>query len=475
MKSSLPFQNKEHYGSVTKVLGNGCYGFVFATTKDYAIKRITPEYYHDEDGITFAALTEIIALRKINSSFVVELLDVYQEGKSVVLVLPLAEYSLEYAMNTQELRDKLNPQQLALQLFSGLAAVHNANILYLDIKPNNVLIRGDKVLLCDFGFVEFNYSAFPCYEGEMYALNYKAPEVLMSGPGSEKSDVWAMGVVLLEVIICQLRGMRNLAWGVGDKEKKLKNIIHFTNHPNSDAAYWKNGEINIAAFPGRSSNTSSGEEVLIKWGLKQEEASFLDYILKIEPERRPYVFQILDHAWLGDQELKIQQLSPEAKLERDTRIPVQLNVDWKTRTKAIEWMIESLKFYPRDKANKSLSSAVYLFDFCVAHFHIDRKVYYLHAIAVLMIGEIIVISPQINDLLIDSQYTPEEVTKVMWDILRATAFEVNPVTAYHYIAYYCTVFNKDLSKAIPLWHKSLLTEDAFAEPKTVALRIIEEI
>lgn len=80
----------------------------------------------------------------------------------------------------------------------GLQYLHSKNICHRDIKPKNLLIKNDKVLIGDMGMARYigeddNYTS---------AIGYqiiKPPEVLHRGNWTLKADIWQLGLVSLAV------------------------------------------------------------------------------------------------------------------------------------------------------------------------------------------------------------------------------------------------------------------------------------
>ncbi len=89
--------------------------------------------------------------------------------------------------------------ETALQLSSGLAAVHDQGVLHLDLKPSNVMIDGrGRIRLTDFGIAEFKDNS----ENRLSNLGtplYMAPEHLDQGKASIQSDIYSLGIVLFKI------------------------------------------------------------------------------------------------------------------------------------------------------------------------------------------------------------------------------------------------------------------------------------
>lgn len=89
----------------------------------------------------------------------------------------------------------------------GLAAVHTMGVLHRDLKPANIMLEptqesGERVVLIDFGFAAFTISnpTITMRGHVVGSLSYLAPERLRGEEGDERSDVYAMGIILYELL-----------------------------------------------------------------------------------------------------------------------------------------------------------------------------------------------------------------------------------------------------------------------------------
>jgi eukaryotic-like serine/threonine-protein kinase len=94
----------------------------------------------------------------------------------------------------------------AFQALQGLAAVHEAGVLHRDLKPANIMLEPspgpvDRVVLIDFGFATFEGSAKLTLQGTVVgSLTYIAPERLRGEPTDQRADLYAIGVILYELL-----------------------------------------------------------------------------------------------------------------------------------------------------------------------------------------------------------------------------------------------------------------------------------
>ncbi len=94
----------------------------------------------------------------------------------------------------------------AFQALHGLAAVHAAGVLHRDLKPANIMLEPsagpiDRVVLIDFGFATFEGGAKLTLQGTVVgSLTYIAPERLRGEPTDQRADLYAIGVILFELL-----------------------------------------------------------------------------------------------------------------------------------------------------------------------------------------------------------------------------------------------------------------------------------
>ncbi len=101
---------------------------------------------------------------------------------------------------------RLHPSRalrIGLAIAEGLAAAHAAGVVHRDLKPANVLVeRGGRVVLTDFGIAraEFDERAAHRTAGTVGTPLYMAPEQLRGEATDARTDVYALGLVLFELL-----------------------------------------------------------------------------------------------------------------------------------------------------------------------------------------------------------------------------------------------------------------------------------
>ncbi|HKF26325.1 MAG TPA: serine/threonine-protein kinase, partial [Candidatus Acidoferrum sp.] len=91
---------------------------------------------------------------------------------------------------------------LAIQIARGLSAAHAANIVHRDVKPSNIIITKSGVAkIVDFGLARIVASASATQTiSATGTLPYMAPEQILGESVDQRSDVWALGVILVQMI-----------------------------------------------------------------------------------------------------------------------------------------------------------------------------------------------------------------------------------------------------------------------------------
>ncbi len=88
------------------------------------------------------------------------------------------------------------------QVLDALAAAHRAGLVHRDIKPENVLIDGEgRVKLGDFGLARAVTEVTSTTTGTVFGtVAYLAPELVARGTADARTDVYACGILLFEML-----------------------------------------------------------------------------------------------------------------------------------------------------------------------------------------------------------------------------------------------------------------------------------
>ena len=134
------------------------------------------------------------------------LCSVYEVGESedglLFLAMPLYRGETLQARLAREGRLGI-PDALAIarQIAQGLAAAHQAGIVHRDLKPGNVMLLPDGLVkVLDFGLAKARDHSLTGPGTLLGTAAYMAPEQIRDDPVDGRADLWALGVVLYEML-----------------------------------------------------------------------------------------------------------------------------------------------------------------------------------------------------------------------------------------------------------------------------------
>jgi eukaryotic-like serine/threonine-protein kinase len=91
---------------------------------------------------------------------------------------------------------------LAIQIAKGLTSAHARNIVHRDVKPSNIMITNSGVAkIVDFGLARVVTTASATQSiSSTGTLPYMAPEQILGEAIDQRCDIWALGVILVQMI-----------------------------------------------------------------------------------------------------------------------------------------------------------------------------------------------------------------------------------------------------------------------------------
>ncbi len=91
---------------------------------------------------------------------------------------------------------------LAIQIARGLSSAHARNMVHRDVKPSNIIITNEKLVkIVDFGLARVVATASATQSiSSTGTLPYMAPEQILGGAIDQRCDIWALGVILVQMI-----------------------------------------------------------------------------------------------------------------------------------------------------------------------------------------------------------------------------------------------------------------------------------
>lgn len=217
--TSMIGKTVSHYRIVAKI-GQGGMGEVYQAKdltlgRDVAIKVLPEEFARDTDRVArFQREAKLLA--SLNHPNIAAIYGLETSDTINFLVLELVEGE------TLANRIKTGPipvgesLKLALQIAEALEAAHEKGIIHRDLKPANIIVTPEgKVKVLDFGLAkafagdqaELNLSNSPTLSNAITQQGvilgtaaYMSPEQARGKAVDKRSDIWALGCVLFEML-----------------------------------------------------------------------------------------------------------------------------------------------------------------------------------------------------------------------------------------------------------------------------------
>jgi serine/threonine protein kinase/beta-lactam-binding protein with PASTA domain len=188
-------------------IARGGMASVFKATDQRLDREVAIKVMHhglgDDQQFTQRFVREAKSAAKLNHRNVVSVFDQGTDGDVTYLVM---EYvpgnTLRDLMREEAPMPPYRALQLLEQVLIALSAAHTARIIHRDVKPENVLITPDgDVKVADFGLARAVSAATTATGGTLIGtVSYLAPEIVTNDGADARSDVYACGAMLYEML-----------------------------------------------------------------------------------------------------------------------------------------------------------------------------------------------------------------------------------------------------------------------------------
>ncbi|KJE96608.1 G protein-coupled receptor kinase 4 [Capsaspora owczarzaki ATCC 30864] len=189
-----------------RVLGKGGFGEVHAcqkrdTGKMYAVKCLDKKRIKKKKGEQLA-WNERDLLAKVNSRFIVGLKYAFVTKEQLCMVLDLMNGGdLQFHLSFCTVFEEERARFYAAEMILGLQHLHQNNLLYRDMKPENMLLNEEgHVCLSDLGLAVELKPPKLVVKGRVGTPGYMAPEVINGEKYGVSADWWGLGCVLYDMI-----------------------------------------------------------------------------------------------------------------------------------------------------------------------------------------------------------------------------------------------------------------------------------
>lgn len=211
---------------VIKNIGTGGMGAVFQAYDQeleevVALKVLKTQKADAADIAQFK--DEIKVARRISHPNVVRIHDFGQLASNVFISMEFVQgYTLEQILKFAKKLRPLAAKHAAIQICEGLKAAHDAGVVHKDLKPANIIVELDSsIKLMDFGIAGIDSVISNKQSNALVGgtAAYIAPEQAQGKGSDERSDIYSLGILLMEMFI----GQRPF-YGTDDEDLMMKHV-----------------------------------------------------------------------------------------------------------------------------------------------------------------------------------------------------------------------------------------------------------
>jgi len=276
---------------------------------------------NDKDFVD-QSLDEIKLLRHINvngdvdEKHVLRLYDHFYHKEHLIIVTELLRDNLyEFSkFNRESGADRYFTlgclQKISKQVLEALEYIHSLSLIHCDLKPENILIKSYskcQVKVIDFGsscYVDDHLSSY------VQSRSYRAPEVMLGLPYTEKVDLWSFGCILSELwtgyVLFQNDSVQSLLARIlgiiGDFPYHLmaagRQVPQFFTQ---DGQLYQEVEGPICPHRGRRLHLLVPKKTTLRQRMRTDSEEFLDFLsklLELDGTKRISATEALAHPWL---------------------------------------------------------------------------------------------------------------------------------------------------------------------------------
>ena len=174
--------------------------------------KILNENLTDDEGFLRRFQREAHAAANLSHPNIVTVHDIGQDGNRHYIVMEYIDgRTVKQLVRLQNQQGQPLPVgrvlDLAIQICAGIGYAHRANLIHCDVKSQNILVtRDDRVKVADFGIARaLSEATQHTSDSQIWGTpHYFSPEQAAGQPASPASDVYAIGVVMFELLTGRL-------------------------------------------------------------------------------------------------------------------------------------------------------------------------------------------------------------------------------------------------------------------------------
>jgi serine/threonine-protein kinase len=196
---------------IDHVIGRGAIGIVYKgydeqIDRPLAIKTLRPEIFNDvndSDGFLRRFTTEAQAAARCLHPNIVTVFDLVEQERRPYIVMEYVNAgTLENVIQTGALVPIRQVGEIMAQILLALDHAHSKGVLHRDVKPANILCpSAASIKVADFGVARLDSLDLTTPNGFAAGTpNYMAPERFLGRPADARTDLFAAGVILFQLL-----------------------------------------------------------------------------------------------------------------------------------------------------------------------------------------------------------------------------------------------------------------------------------
>ena len=195
---------------IVKLLGEGSFGKAYLAKcdkedKKYVIKQVMMDGMTDQEKRE--TFNEAVILKKLDHPNIIKFKEVFIQRKPNEALNIVTEFADggDLSQKIEQQKKKPFPESQILdyitQICLALQHIHKKKIIHRDLKSGNVfLMKSGLVKLGDFGIAKGLKSTWEKAKTMVGTPYYLSPEIINSKPYDAKCDIWALGILLYELM-----------------------------------------------------------------------------------------------------------------------------------------------------------------------------------------------------------------------------------------------------------------------------------
>jgi len=140
-------------------------------------------------------------LEKVDNPFIIKLHYAFQSPEKLYFVMDFVNGGeMFYLLRSSDRFTEIRVKFYAAEILLALECLHNMNIVYRDLKPENLLLDAEgHIRLTDFGLSKILKKRETCFSF-CGTPEYLAPEIITGEGYNQDIDFWAFGLIIYEML-----------------------------------------------------------------------------------------------------------------------------------------------------------------------------------------------------------------------------------------------------------------------------------